>query len=150
MKEIDNIEDLTLDDFYSKDMNEVFHAHNDEHILVDANGNVGFKIEVMDSSGKSEPVEYTIMEESFGKALEKYDIIVGAAITNVIDSFYEPRASGVIMAFFRKFRSILEPSRQSILDEKSDIYYQNVYQNAKNIKDVVGSFDHIDEITFEY
>ena len=150
MREIYNIEDLTLSDFYSMDMNEVFHAHNDEHILMDDNGNVGFKIEVMDTAGKSDPIEYTIMEESFGKALEKYDVIVGAAITNVIDSFYEPRASGVIMAFFRKFRSILEPSRQNRLDEKSDLYYQNVFQNARTIQDIVGSFDHIDEATGDY
>ena len=150
MREIENIEDLTLSDFYSKDMNEVFHAHNDEHILMDENGHIGFNIDVLDSTGKSEPVRYTIMEETFGKALEKYDIIVGAAITNVIEKFYEPRASGVIMAFFRKYRSILEPSLQSRLDEKSDVYYQNVFQGARNINDVVGSFDHIEEATCDF
>ena len=146
MKEIKNIEDLTLSDFYSRDMNEVFIAHNDEHFLTDGNGNIGFKIEVIDSTGMSDKIEYTMMEETLGKAFEKYDIIVGAVLTNVIDIFYEPRTSSVIMAFFRKFRSILEPPRQSSFDEKSEIYYQKAIQDAKTMEDVVGSFDYIEEI----
>ena len=46
--DIENISDLTIDEFYDPKMNASFYAHNDEHFVMDENGKIGFVCEVLD------------------------------------------------------------------------------------------------------
>lgn len=150
IREFENIRDITFDEFYDRELNESFHAHNEDAILMSDDGRVGFEIKVSctdENAGR--PMVYTLFAETFGDALEKYDVIVGTAIMNITTRFFEPAISPVIAAFFREYRMKMTAEKQNDQDEKCDIYYQKVFQNAKSVEEIVESFSKFEENTTE-
>lgn len=145
VKEIYDISELTLDDFYSEEMNETFIAHNPENILDMKEEGIGIELTITDTKGESDIQKYILKGKSFGEVLEKYDIIIGTAIMNIVERFIEPCATEVVMVFFRHFRLMIPPEKQNEIDEKCSIYYQKVFQNVKSIDDVIESFEHLEE-----
>lgn len=146
IKEFINIQDITLEEFYDSSLNESFHAHNDEVILMNDEGKIGFELTVIPTNSKAgEPKKCILWEDSFGAALEKFNIIVGTAIMNITTNFFEPSVSPVILAFFREFRMKLPLEKLSESDEQCDIYYQKVFQNAKSADEIIESFDNFED-----
>lgn len=150
IREFENIRDITFDEFYNRELNESFHAHNEDVILLFEDRRIGFEIKVSSTDEKAgNPMTYTLRAETFGDALEKYDVIVGTAIMNITTRFFEPAINPVIAAFFREYRMKMTADKQNVQDEKCDIYYQKVFQNAKTVEEIVESFSNFEENTTE-
>ena len=149
IREFENICDITFAEFNSPELNESFHAHNDEQILLDSDGRIGFKLTVIPSKTDAPAKETTIWGESFGDVLNKYDIIVGTAIMNITTMFFEPSANPVIIAFYREYKMKIPPEKQCENDECCGIYYQKVFQNAKTAEEIVESFSNFEDNTTE-
>ena len=149
VRDFEDIREITFEDFNNPELNESFHAHNDEQIFLDEIGRIGFKLTVIPSKTDEPSKETTIWGASFGEVLNMYDIIVGTAIMNITTMFFEPSANPVIIAFYREYKLKIPPEKQCENDECCGVYYQKVFQNAKTAEEIVESFENFEENTTE-
>jgi hypothetical protein len=135
IREIENINDLTADDYYDPGMNASFHAHNDDNILMEGN-KVGFMIRIADEDGEILG-EYKMLRDSFGKALEDYTIAAQASVIAMTDTFYDLQITKVINVFYKLFNNALNDDQQDEIDSKINKFYYGVFQSAKSVDDVI-------------
>ena len=135
IREIENINDLTVDEYYDPGMNASFHAHNDDNILMEGN-KVGFMIRIADEDGEILG-EYKMLRDSFGKALEDYTIAAQASVIAMTDTFYDLQITKVINVFYKLFNNALNDDQQDEIDSKINKFYYGVFQSTKSVDDVI-------------
>lgn len=135
IREIENINDLTVDEYYDPGMNASFHAHNDDNILMEGN-KVGFMIRIADEDGEVLG-EYKMLRDSFGKALEDYTIAAQASVIAMTDTFYDLQITKVINVFYKLFNNALNDDQQDEIDSKINKFYYGVFQSAKSVDDII-------------
>ena len=137
--EIDNINDLTVEDFDNPKMNASFHAHNDDNILLE-DGKVGFLIEIRDEDGELLDT-YKMLRESFGKALYDYTIAAQASVWAMSDTFYDLKITKVITVFYKLYNNLLSDDQQDELDKKINKFYYDVFHGSKDVNDIIKGLD---------
>lgn len=141
--EIENIEDLTIDEYYDPNMNASFNAHNDSNILFQ-DGRVGFKIRICNEDDEVLG-EYTLLRNSFGRALEDYTIASQATITATTDAFYDLQITQVINVFWKDFNQKLSDDQQDEIDNKVQKLHYRAFQAVKNADDIIKALDNMDD-----
>ena len=142
--EIENISELTLDQFYDSSMNASFANFNDDYILRDGK-KIGFAVKINEDGEESNEREITIFRDSFGKALEDFDVILQASINNLSDRFYEFRISDVVKKFFKAFRNVTTDEMADEFDERADDFYYKCFANAESVDDVVEEIEKMEK-----
>ena len=142
--EIDNIEDLTADEFYDPKMNRSFNAHNSDHFLLDDKGRIGFKCEIYDFD-ENLIGEYTFWRESLGKALEDYNVLCLALIAEIANQFFEFRISRVVRAFYEAYRDKLSNQKMEDIDAKSDKIYYSKIKGTKGLDKILEIADQMEK-----
>ena len=141
--EIENIEDLTIDEYYDPNMNASFNAHNMTNILLQ-DGRVGFKIRICNEDDEVLG-EYTLLRNSFGRALEDYTIASQATITATTDAFYDLQITQVINVFWKDFNQKLSDDQQDEIDNKVQKLHYRAFQAVKNADDIIKALDNMDD-----
>lgn len=134
--EIENISELTLEQFYDSAMNASFADFNDDYILRDGN-KIGFAVKINEDGEENNTRQITIFRDSFGKALEDFDVILQASINNLTDRFYEFQISDVVNKFFKAFRNVTTDEMANDFDERAEDFYYKCFANAESVDDVV-------------
>lgn len=142
--EIENISELTLDQFYDSSMNASFANFNDDYILRDGK-KIGFAVKINEDGEETNEREITIFRDSFGKALEDFDVILQASINNLSDRFYEFRISEVVKKFFKAFRNVTTDEMADEFDERADDFYYKCFANAESVDDVVKEIEKMEK-----
>lgn len=141
--EIENIEELTIDEYYDPNMNASFNAHNKTNILME-NGRVGFQIRICNEDDEVLG-EYTLLRNSFGRALEDYTIASQATITATTDAFYDLQITQVINVFWKDFNQKLSDDQQDEIDNKVQKLHYRAFQAVKNADDIIKALDNMDD-----
>ena len=142
--EIENISELTLDQFYDSSMNASFANFNDDYILRDGK-KIGFVVKIEEDGEEIDEREITIFRDSFGKALEDFDVILQASINNLSDRFYEFRISEVVKKFFNAFRNVTTDEMADEFDERADDFYYKCFANAESVDDVITEIEAMEK-----
>lgn len=142
--EIENIDELTLDDFNNPRMNKSFNAHNDEQFLLSLDGKkIGFECKVYDFD-ENVIGTYTFMRENLGRAFEDYNITLLAMIAEIQDQFFEFRISKIVNAFFQQWRQTLSNEQLEEIDAAGDrIFYEKI-KGTKGLDAVIKAIDSLD------
>ena len=106
MYEIEDISELTLENFYDPSMNASFANYKDNCILCRGN-KIGFPVRIADEDGNARV--FSIFRDSFGKALEDLEVIFQAllAIGDASNPFYIIRFSNVVKQFYKVFKYVM-------------------------------------------
>lgn len=142
--DIQNISDLTIDDFYNPKMNASFYAHNDEHFVMDNDGKVGFVCSVLDFD-ENKVGDYTFVRESLGKAFEDYNTTLLALIAEIQDQFFEFKISAVINAFFMQWRKKLSNEKLEEIDARADKLFYEKIKGTKGLDAVIQAIDSLEQ-----
>ena len=142
--EIDNIEDLTADEFYDPKMNASFNAHNSDHFLLDDKDRIGFKCEIYDFD-ENLIGNYTFWRKSLGKALEDYNVLCLALIAEIADQFFEFRISKVVRAFYEAYRDKLSNQKMEDIDAESDKIYYSKIKGTKGLDKILAIADEMEK-----
>ena len=142
--EIENISELTLEQFYDSSMNASFANFNDDYILRDGK-KIGFAVKINEDGEETNEREITIFRDSFGKALEDFDVILQASINNFSDHFYEFRISEVVKKFFKAFRNVTTDEMADEFDERADDFYYKCFANAESVDDVITEIEAMEK-----
>lgn len=142
--EIENISELTLEQFYDSSMNASFANFNDDYILRDGK-KIGFVVKINEDGEETNEREITIFRDSFGKALEDFDVILQASINNLSERFYEFRISEVVKKFFKAFRNVTTDEMGDEFDERADDFYYKCFANAESVDDVVKEIEAMEK-----
>ena len=132
--EIENISDLTLEDFYDPSMNASFANYKDNCIFCRGN-KIGFGVKIIDDDNNARVI--AISRDSFGKALEDLEVILYASIVDLDRSFFELRISEVVRKFLKAFRNVITDEMEDEFDERGYDFYYKCFANAESIDDVV-------------
>lgn len=142
--DIDNINNLTNEDFYNPKMNKSFVNFNDDYILSKGN-QIGFKYVISNTNDDNDTAEGYIFRDSFGEALEELYIILNGDLMNVnVDVFFEIKVSPVINKFFRVFSNIITNEQFDAADEAAESVGLKVFATAENAQSVVDAINDID------
>ena len=141
--EIDNIEDLTVEDYYNPGMNASFAAHNPDHFVY-RDGKIGFDIHVYDENEELLG-EYTLLRDSLGKAIEDFTVITMSTLSAMSDNYFDFRISKVINVFYKSFYRKLDDEQSDQLDNRIQKFYYSVVQGAKSLDDILKAIDEMDE-----
>ena len=133
---IENISELTLEDFYDPSMNASFANYKDNCIFCRGN-KIGFAIKINENGEDNNTRVITIFRDSFGKALEDLDVILLASNNNLDITWYEIVFSSVVAKFFKAFRNVTTDEMADEFDERADDFYDKCFANAESIDDVV-------------
>ena len=142
--EIENISELTLEQFYDSSMNASFANFNDDYILRDGK-KIGFAVKINEDGEETNEREITIFRDSFGKALEDFDVILQASINNFSDHFYDFRISEVVKKFFKAFRNVTTDEMADEFDERADDFYYKCFANAESVDDVITEIEAMEK-----
>ena len=132
--EIENISDLTLEDFYDPSMNASFANYEDNCIFCRGN-KIGFGVRIIDDDNNVRVI--AIFRDSFGKALEDFDVILRASIYNLRDTFFEIKVNKVVRQFFDAFRKVNTGELDYEIDDRAHDLFFNCFDNAESVDDVV-------------
>lgn len=141
--EIDNIEDLTVEDYYNPNMNASFAAHNPDHFVY-RDGKIGFDIHIYDENEELLG-EYTLLRDSLGKAIEDFTVITMSTLSAMSDNYFDFRISKVINVFYKSFYRKLDDEQSDQLDNRIQKFYYSVVQGAKSLDDILKAIDEMDE-----
>jgi hypothetical protein len=141
--EIDNIEDLTVEDYYNPGMNASFAAHNPDHFVY-RDGKIGFDIHIYDENEELLG-EYTLLRDSLGKAIEDFTVITMSTLSAMSDNYFDFRISKVINVFYKSFYRKLDDEQSDQLDNRIQKFYYSVVQGAKSLDDILKAIDEMDE-----
>lgn len=141
--EIENIEDLTIDEYYDPNMNISFNAHNEKNILLQ-DGRVGFNIRICNEDDEVLG-EYTLLRNNFGRALEDYTIASQATITATTDAFYDLQITQVINVFWKDFNQKLSDDQQDEIDNKVQKLHYRAFQAVKSADDIIKALENMDD-----
>ena len=139
---IENISELTLEDFYDPSMNASFANYKDNCIFCRGN-KIGFGVKIIDNDNNARVV--AIFRNSFGEALEDFDVILQASINNLSDRFYEFKISDVVKKFFKAFRNVTTDEMADEIDERADDFYYKCFANAESVDDVVEEIEKMEK-----
>ena len=135
--EIENISELTLDQFYDSSMNASFANFNDDYILRDGK-KIGFAVKINEDGEETNEREITIFRDSFGKALEDFGVILLASIIDFQrEHFFEIKVDKVVREFFDAFRKVITDELADEIEERADDFYYEYFANAESVDDVV-------------
>ena len=132
--EIEDISELALEDFYDPSMNASFANYKDNCIFCRGN-KIGFSVKIIDDDNNARVV--AIFRNSFGKALEDFDVILHASINNLRERFFEIKTSKVVRQFFEAYRKVNTDELIDEIDERGDDFYYKCFANAESVDDVV-------------
>ena len=132
--EIEDISELTLEDFYDPSMNASFANYKDNCIFCRGN-KIGFGVKIIDDDNNARVV--VIFRDSFGEALEDFDVILHASIVNLRERFFEIKTSKVVRQFFEAYRKVNTDELIDEIDERGDDFYYKCFANAESVDDVV-------------
>ena len=132
--EIENISELTLEDFYDPSMNASFANYKDNCIFCRGN-KIGFGVKIIDDDNNARVI--TIFRDSFGKALEDFDVILHASLVDIMEHFFEIKTSKVVRQFFEAYRKVNTDELIDEIDERVDDFYYKCFANAESVDDVV-------------
>ena len=132
--EIEDISELALEDFYNPSMNASFANYKDNCIFCRDN-KIGFGVKIIDNDNNARVV--AIFRNSFGKALEDFDVILQASIYNMSDHFYEFKISDVVNKFYKAFKNATTDEMADEFDARADDFYYKCFANAESVDAVV-------------
>lgn len=144
IQEIENIDDLTVEDFYNSKMNKAFNAHNSENFFLTPEGKIGFKCTIYDEP-ENVIGEYDFVRDSLGKAFEDYNVVMLAMVAEVQDQFIEFRITPVVDVFFQSFRDKISNEKLEDIDARSDKLYYKKIRGTKGLDAVLDAINHMDE-----
>lgn len=102
----ENINKLTLEDFYDSTINDVFKKHNSSVFEIDEEDNIRFKCDIYDSKEEKRG-EYYFSGKSVGLAFEKFAAGVFVSIAKFPLQRYEIMANPVARFFFSIYSMLL-------------------------------------------
>lgn len=142
--EIENIDELTIDDFNNPKMNKSFYEHNDEQFILSSDGKkIGFECKIYDFD-ENVVGTYTFMRDNLGRAFEDYNITLLAMIAEIQDQFFEFRISKIINVFFQQWRQTLSNEQLEEIDAAGDrIFYEKI-KGTKGLDSVIKAIDSLD------
>ena len=132
--EIEDISELTLEDFYDPSMNASFANYKDNCILRRGN-KIGFGVKIIDNDNNNARV-VAIFRNSFGEALEDFAVILRASL-DIKEHFFEIKTSKVVRQFFEAYRKVNTDELIDEIDERVDDFYYKCFANAESVDDVV-------------
>ena len=131
--EIEDISELALEDFYDPSMNASFANYKDNCIFCRGN-KIGFGVKIIDNDNNARVV--AIFRNSFGEALEDFDVILQASL-DIKEHFFEIKTSKVVRQFFEAYRKVNTDELIDEIDERVDDFYYKCFANAESVDDVV-------------
>lgn len=136
---VQQVEDITCEQFYNPALNADFSAINDDFIFLNGQGQVGMDVHVEDRSGDGGREDFKMFADSMGLLLEHYDIAVEASVEDVHDKFFRITCEPVVHKFWKGWKKVGIPTDEANdqLEEKIDDFYVNVIQDAKTPADVM-------------
>ena len=143
VREIDNIDELTVEEYYDPAMNASFAAHNPDHFIYQ-DGKIGFEIKIYDENDEM-PGEYTMLRDSLGQALADFTVITMSTLSAMSDNYFDFRISKVINVFYKSFYRKLSDEQSDELDNRIQKFYYSTIQGAKNLDDILKALDEMGE-----
>ena len=142
--EIENISDLTLEDFYDPSMNASFANYKGNSSILCRGNKIGFAVRIIDNDWNKARV-ITIFRDSFGEALEDLDVIISSSIVDIDESnWYEFKFNDVVEQFFKAYRHVMTDEIYDKIDERADDFYDKCFANAGSIDDVVKGIERME------
>ena len=135
--EIENISDLTLEDFYDPSMNASFANYKGNSSILCRGNKIGFSVRIFDEDENDVRV-FSIFRDSFGEAREDLGAFFNASIIDFQrEHFFEIKVDKVVREFFDAFRKVITDELADEIEERADDLYYKCFANAKSVDDVV-------------
>lgn len=136
---VQQVEDITYEQFYNPALNAEFSGINDDFIYLNAEGKVGMDVHIEDRSGDGGRQDFQMFADSMGLLLEHFDIAVDASVEDVHDKFFRITCEPVVHKFWKGWKKVGIPTDEANdeLEEKIDDFYVNVIQDAKTPEDIM-------------
>jgi len=128
--EINNIDEVTYEDYMNPDMNEAFAEFNESIIIINKDGSVSVTVEIVDCESNQEE-SYTVTGASFGEVLSKIYAMIWSSY-DASDRFFEVRTEELIKLFMKNFLTFVEDNTE--LDNLSDEILETCFEGVESVK----------------
>lgn len=130
--EFQQLEDITFDDFYNRNLNTTFYNLNDDLFLLDK-GNIGWLVDIS-MNGSTQEIQ--LWGSSFGELIEKFHILFSASYEN---KQFTIISDGLQRRFYKYWNFILRDEYEYLLDDVIDRVKKIKFKTIRQIADFINN-----------